>query len=170
VPIGPSLGPAEHLFVEAEGRLRRGGSRVASQRARSRAWRIGILLYAKQEQANISPMLRGLEALGYVDGKTMVIEYRDAAGKYERLPEAANELVRLTPDVIFSFGGEQAPIVKKATATFPIVVVVSNGREAITTLASLTYSPALAERGNFAPSKPTDWPTRPAVPIRAASA
>jgi hypothetical protein len=46
----------------------------------------------------------------------------------------------------------------------------ANGREAITTLASLTYSPALTERGNFAPSKPTDWPTRPAVPIRAASA
>ena len=88
--------------------------------------RIGILLYAKQEQANIDPMLRGLEALGYVDGKNVAIEYRDADGKFERLPEAADELVRLKPDVIFSFGGEQAPIVKKATATIPIVVVVSN--------------------------------------------
>ena len=88
--------------------------------------RIGILLFAKQEQANISPFLRGLEALGYVDGKTVAIEYRDAEGKYERLPEAANELVRLNPDVIFSFGAELAPIIKKATATIPIVVVVSN--------------------------------------------
>jgi len=88
--------------------------------------RIGILLYAKQDQANVSPMLRELEALGYVDGKTIAVEYRDAEGKFERLPLAADELVRLNPDLIFSFGGELAPIVKKATATIPIVVVVSN--------------------------------------------
>ena len=88
--------------------------------------RLGILLYAKEDVRNITPMLRGLEALGYVDGKTIAIEYRDADGKFERLEEAANELVRLKPDVMFSFGGEQAPIVKKSTATVPIVVVVSN--------------------------------------------
>jgi putative tryptophan/tyrosine transport system substrate-binding protein len=57
--------------------------------------RIGILLYAKQDQANVSPMLRELEALGYVDGKTIAVEYRDAEGKFERLPLAADELVRL---------------------------------------------------------------------------
>ena len=88
--------------------------------------RIGILLYTKQDKAIIDPMLRGLEALGYVDGKNIAFEYRDVDGRFERLPEAANELVRLNPDVIFSFGGEQAPNVKNATATVPIVVVVSN--------------------------------------------
>ena len=88
--------------------------------------RIGILLYSKQDQAIISPMLRGLEALGYVDGKSVVIEYRDAEGNYERLQQAAHDLARLNPEVIFSFGGEQAPFVKKASATIPIVVVVSN--------------------------------------------
>jgi len=88
--------------------------------------RIGILLYTKQDKAIIDPMLRGLEALGYVDGKNIAFEYRDVDGRFERLPEAANELVRLNPDVIFSFGGEQAPIVKNATATIPIIVVVSN--------------------------------------------
>jgi putative ABC transport system substrate-binding protein len=88
--------------------------------------RIGILLFAEQDRATISPFVRGLEALGYVDGKGVAIEYRDAEGKYERFPEVAHELVRLNPDVIFSFGGEQAPIVKKATASIPIVVVVSN--------------------------------------------
>ena len=96
----------------------------AQQPARMR--RIGILLYAKQEQANIGPLLRGLESLGYVDGKNVAIEYRDAEGKYERLAEAANELVRLNPDVIFSLGSDPAPFVKKATATIPIVVVVSS--------------------------------------------
>jgi hypothetical protein len=57
--------------------------------------RIGILLYSKQELANVSPMLRRLEALGYVDGKTIAVEYRDAEGEFERLPLAADELVRL---------------------------------------------------------------------------
>jgi putative tryptophan/tyrosine transport system substrate-binding protein len=60
---------------------------------------IGVLLLAKQDQTIISPFLRGLEALGYVDGKTIVIEYRTAEGNYERLAEAASELVALNPDV-----------------------------------------------------------------------
>ena len=88
--------------------------------------RIGILLYAKQERATIDPVLQGLEQLGYADGKNVTIEYRDADGQYDRLQEAAADLVRLKPDVIFSLGGEQAPFVKNATATIPIVVVVSN--------------------------------------------
>ena len=96
----------------------------AQQPARMR--RIGVLLFAAQDRAVINPFLRGLEALGYIDGKTVAIEYRDAAGNYERVPDLANELVRLNPDVIFSFGGDLAPTIKKATATIPIVVVVSN--------------------------------------------
>jgi len=87
---------------------------------------IGILLYAKEDRVIISPVLGALESLGYIDGKTVTIEYRDAGGLYERLQEAANELVRLKPDVIFSYGGEQAPFVKNATPTIPVVVVVSN--------------------------------------------
>ena len=43
-----------------------------------------------------------------------------------RLPRLADELVRLNPDVILSFGGDLAPVIKKATSTVPIVVVVSN--------------------------------------------
>jgi putative ABC transport system substrate-binding protein len=96
----------------------------AQQATRMR--RIGILLRSKQEHAVISPFLRGLESLGYVDGKTVSIEYRDADGTSERMPQAADDLVRLQPDVIFAFGGDNAPIVRKATSTIPIVVVVSN--------------------------------------------
>jgi putative tryptophan/tyrosine transport system substrate-binding protein len=98
---------------------------------------IGILLYAKQDRVIISPVLGALESLGYVDGKSVTIEYLDADGHYERLQEAANELARLKPDVIFSFGGEQAPFVKNATATIPVVVVVSNDPVASGLVASL---------------------------------
>jgi ABC-type uncharacterized transport system substrate-binding protein len=98
---------------------------------------IGILLFAQQDLAVIRPCLQELEALGYVDGKSVTIDYRDAEGKYERLPALAAELVRLNPDVIFSFGGEQAPIVKRATPSIPIVVVVSNDPVASGLVASL---------------------------------
>src|SRR5262245_50538621 len=98
---------------------------AVAQQPPARLRRIGILLFSEAERAIIEPFIRGLEKLGYVDGKTATIEYRDAQAKYERLPELADELVRSNPEVIFSFGGEQAPIVKKATATIPIVVVVS---------------------------------------------
>jgi putative tryptophan/tyrosine transport system substrate-binding protein len=88
--------------------------------------RIGVLLFAAEDRAAINPLLSGLEALGYIDGKTVAIAYREAAGNSERAPDLANELVRLNPDVIFSFGGDLAPAIKNATATIPIIVVVSN--------------------------------------------
>jgi putative tryptophan/tyrosine transport system substrate-binding protein len=98
-----------------------------SQAQKLRQFRhIGILLFSQQDRVVIEPCLHELRTLGYVDGKTIAIEYRDAEGNYERLRELAAELVSLNPDVIFSFGGEQAPLVKAATASIPIVVVVSN--------------------------------------------
>jgi ABC-type uncharacterized transport system substrate-binding protein len=63
-----------------------------------------------------TPCLREIQTLGYVEGKTVAIEYRNAEGNYERLPELAAELVRLNPDVIFSFCGEQAPIQRRLIA------------------------------------------------------
>jgi putative ABC transport system substrate-binding protein len=45
---------------------------------------------------------RGLRDLGYVEGKNIVIEYRWAEGRYERLPDLAAALVRLEVDVIFA--------------------------------------------------------------------
>jgi len=99
--------------------------------------RLGIVLFSQQDLAVIGPCLEELKALGYVDGKNIAIEYRDAEGQYGRLPGLAAELVRLGPDVIFSFGGEQAPIVKRATASIPIVVVVSNDPVASGLVASL---------------------------------
>jgi len=92
----------------------------------TRIRRIGVLLFSAEDRAAINPFLNGLEALGYIDGKTVVVEYRNAAGNDQRVSDLANELVQLNPDVIFSFGGDLAPSIKKATTTIPIVVVVSN--------------------------------------------
>ena len=99
--------------------------------------RIGILRFTNQDQAVINSLLRGLQILGYADGKNVAIEYRDAEGNYERFSKEVNELVRLIQIVIFSFGGEQAPAVKAATSSIPIVVVVSNDPVASGLVASL---------------------------------
>jgi putative tryptophan/tyrosine transport system substrate-binding protein len=88
--------------------------------------RLAILLFNSPQIDPIGPLLEGLQGLGYVDGKSIAIEYRYAEGKVERLPDLASELVQLKPDVIFAYGGDVAPHAKRATTSIPIVAMVSN--------------------------------------------
>ena len=64
---------------------------------------------------------QGLRDLGYVESRNVVIEYRDAEGKLERLPTLAAELVAHKVDVIVASGTLAALAAKQATRTFPIV-------------------------------------------------
>jgi putative tryptophan/tyrosine transport system substrate-binding protein len=113
---------------------------LAHGQGSARVKHMGILLFSGHDRTVIAPLLQELGALGYVDGKTIAIEYRNAQGDYASLPRLAAELVALNPDVIFSFSGELAPIVKNATAKIPIVVVVSNDPVASGLVASLSHS------------------------------
>jgi putative ABC transport system substrate-binding protein len=65
--------------------------------------------------------LQGLRDLAYVEGRNVVIEYRDAEGKIERLPALAAELVSLKVDVIVAAVSAAALAAKQATRTIPIV-------------------------------------------------
>jgi putative ABC transport system substrate-binding protein len=65
---------------------------------------------------------QALRDLGYVEGKTISIEYRFAEGKFDRLPDLAAELVRLKVDIIVVGGGRPTAAAKQATTTIPIVV------------------------------------------------
>ena len=65
---------------------------------------------------------KGLRELGYLEGKNIVIEWRDAEGKLDRLNELAVELVRLRVDVIVTAGGLATRSAKEATMTIPIVM------------------------------------------------
>jgi putative ABC transport system substrate-binding protein len=65
---------------------------------------------------------QGLRELGYVEGRNLTIEYRWAAGKEERLPELAAELVRLKVDIIVASATPTIVAAKRATSTIPIVM------------------------------------------------
>ena len=70
----------------------------------------------------IDAFRQGLRELGYVDGKNIVVEYRWAYGKIERLPDLATELVRLKVDVIVTSSPTVTRPAKAATTTIPIVM------------------------------------------------
>ena len=63
----------------------------------------------------------GLHTLGYVEGRNVLLEYRWAEGKQERLRDLAEELVRLKPDLIVTISAPAILALKQATATIPIV-------------------------------------------------
>jgi putative ABC transport system substrate-binding protein len=86
--------------------------------------RIGYLAAGSVEieKSWFAAFQQGLRELGYVEGKTIVIEQRYAAGRYERLPELAAELVRLKVDVLVATPAAAAHAAKKATSAIPIVM------------------------------------------------
>src|SRR5207344_399799 len=69
---------------------------------------------------------QGLRDLGYVEGKNIVIEWRSAEGKLDRLPALAAELVGLKVDVIVTTGPAPTRPAKEATSTIPIVMAFDN--------------------------------------------
>ncbi len=72
--------------------------------------------------ARIEAFRQGLRALGYVEGKNIVTEYRYAEGKRSRLPALAEEFVRLKVEIIITAGASATRAAKKATSTIPIVM------------------------------------------------
>jgi len=86
--------------------------------------RIGFLGAASPSAnaARIEAFRQGLRELGYVEGKNIVIEWRHAEGKFDRLSELAAELVRLKVDVIVTAGPPATRSAKEATSTISIVM------------------------------------------------
>jgi putative ABC transport system substrate-binding protein len=86
--------------------------------------RIGFL--SATPLSTISPRIealrQGLAELGYVEGKNIVIEWRSAEGKLDRVPALAAELVRLKVDVIVTGGATDTRVAKEETNTIPIVM------------------------------------------------
>ena len=90
--------------------------------------RIGILVggSASSDSGRIEAFRQGLRELGYVEGKTIVLELRFADGNPERLNGLAATLVRLKVDVIVAAGPNATRSAKEATTTIPIVMAQVN--------------------------------------------
>jgi putative ABC transport system substrate-binding protein len=84
--------------------------------------RIGVLSAGFPGPSRLLDAFRqGLRELGYVEDQSIVIEYRYAEGKFNRLPDLAAELVRLKVDVIVAASAPAVQAAKNATSTIPIV-------------------------------------------------
>ena len=95
---------------------------AAEARQAAKIARIGYLATNPATSQHLrEAFLQGMGDLGYVEGRNLVIEYRDAEGKVERLPALAAELVALKVDVIVASGTLAALAAKQATRTLPIV-------------------------------------------------
>ena len=93
-----------------------------------KAARIGVLSggAASTQAVRNEAFRQGLNDLGYVEGRNIVIEYRYAEGKTERLPALAAELVRLNVDLILTSADHGVRAAKQASQTIPIVVAVAS--------------------------------------------
>jgi len=104
-----------------------------------KVYRIGYL--SAPTRASVEPglqaFLRALRELGWVEGQNLIIEYRWAEGKVERLPDLAAELVRLKVDVIVAPAGSAALAAKNATSSIPIVMIFPSDPVEMGLIASL---------------------------------
>ena len=100
-----------------------GGASAEAQQP-AKVWKIGVLVSSTQalNASRDEALRRGLRDLGYQEGKNIVMEYRYAEGKTDRLAQLARELVEQKVDVIVVGGTNVAVTAKQATSTIPIVV------------------------------------------------
>jgi putative tryptophan/tyrosine transport system substrate-binding protein len=96
--------------------------RVEAQQQPTKIPRIGYLIGASFISVRSEALRQGLREFGYVERKTIDIEWRSAEGKLDRLPALAAELVHLKVDVIVTAGSTATRPAKEATSTIPIVM------------------------------------------------
>jgi putative tryptophan/tyrosine transport system substrate-binding protein len=99
--------------------------RPAEAQQAGKVYRIGYMSAPSRASVELvlQAFLRALRDLGWVEGQNLIIEYRWADGKIERLPDFAVELVRQKVDLIVAPAGVAAQAAKKATSSIPIVMM-----------------------------------------------
>jgi len=93
-----------------------------------KVFRIGYLSAPTRESVEgiLQAFLRALRALGWIEGRNVVIEYRWAEGHLDRLPGLAEDLVRRKVDVIVAPAASAALAARRATRAIPIVMIFPN--------------------------------------------
>jgi putative ABC transport system substrate-binding protein len=87
--------------------------------------RIGYLSPSDADgsRASIEPFRQGMRELGYIEGKNILVEYRYAEGKLDRIPSLVGELVQLKLDVLVVISLSSIRAAKQATRTIPIIIM-----------------------------------------------
>src|SRR5262245_60598250 len=114
--VAPAL--AAPLSGLAQPQPARGMRRIGFLAARSRST-------APNPDPYYDAFVEGMRELGYIEGKNLVIEWRFAESKYERLADLAAELVKTKPEVLVTHGTPPAVALQRATSTIPIVVAAA---------------------------------------------
>jgi len=99
--------------------------RAARAQHAGKVHRIGFLSLQSGLNSTTEAFAQGMRELGYVEGRNLIVEYRWAARKEERLPELAAELVRLKVEVIVTAAAPAIEAAKRATSTIPIVMATA---------------------------------------------
>jgi putative ABC transport system substrate-binding protein len=94
-----------------------------ASKAPEKSYRIAVLSQGNPPTNEVpgADLRQGLRDWGYIDGRNVAVDFRYGAGKAERLPELADEIVRMKVDVIVTVGDSAALAAKRATASIPIV-------------------------------------------------
>jgi putative ABC transport system substrate-binding protein len=110
-----------------------------AQQPPAKFYRIGFLgaTSAAGMESRLEAFRAGMRDLGYVEGKNLMIEFRWAEGKYDRLPALAAELVRLNVELIVTGSTPGVRAAKQATTTIPIVIGAVGDALAASLVASL---------------------------------
>src|SRR2546421_11313024 len=97
---------------------------VARAQRAGEVFRIGVVetISAELNAVNLAAFRRGLQELGYVEGRNLILDYRSADGDATRFPDLISELIGLNVDLIVTRGTPAALAAKKATATLPVVM------------------------------------------------
>jgi len=111
----------------------------AGAQERGKIPRVGLLRPGSPPDPYVDALRRGLRELGYVEGRSIALEYRWAEGKQARLPALASELVELKVDVIVTQGESMTRPVKKFTGVIPIVMATSGDPVGAGLIASLAH-------------------------------
>jgi putative tryptophan/tyrosine transport system substrate-binding protein len=97
---------------------------VARAQRAGQVFRIGVVetISAELNAVNLAAFRRGLQELGYVEGRNLILDYRSADGDATRFPDLISELISLNVDLIVTRGTPAALAAKKATTMLPVVM------------------------------------------------
>src|SRR4030095_6727326 len=114
--------PAAALALLLGAALTLGVSLAAHAQQAEKVRRIGVLTFTQMSASLQEPLRQGLREHGYVEGQTLLVEWRPADGRPERAKTLAQELVRLNVEVIVANLTPAVQAAKEATGTIPIVM------------------------------------------------